>query len=51
MNGEQLYALIKRALNYFDLRFNQMDELIVSIENDSIVFSYKNESLKWKVPK
>lgn len=51
MTADELYNLIKRALNYFDLRWDQKHEITVSVTSDSVVFTYANESLTWKMPK
>ena len=45
MNAQNVYDLIKESLNFFDLNFNQMKEITVTFDKDSITLYYKNEKI------
>ncbi len=40
MNMQQVYDQMKFALNYFGLRFSEMDKVNVEIKENSVIFTY-----------
>lgn len=45
MNSEELYAHMKRALDFFGLKFSEKVEMTVAFEEDRIIFSHGKETI------
>lgn len=43
---KELYEQMKKALDYFDLRFHDMDKVKVELGNRCIIFTYENKMIK-----
>lgn len=49
MNAEDLYNDIKEALDFFGLRFSEMNKMKVLLENNAVHFIYQNKSIMTSV--
>lgn len=44
-----LYVEMKSALKFFGLSFHEMDKVNCKIENQCLIFSYSNKSIKIEI--
>lgn len=49
MTAEDLYDAMKRALEFFGLRFHQMGRVLVSYEKDALVFTYNGDAVRVEI--
>jgi hypothetical protein len=49
MNGEEFYKLFKKAIEHFELRWVDKDQITVTIDKDAIVFTYQLQSISYRL--
>lgn len=49
MTWNDLYSIMKDALDVFGLRWKDRDKVVVKIENDKIIFSYREMEMHYKL--
>lgn len=49
MSWDDLYSIMKDALDVFGLRGEDSDKVGVKIENDKIIFSYREMEMQYKL--
>ena len=51
MTAQELYDALKDALHLFGLRFNEMDQVTVTMANNQVTFTYGLRSATFGVSK